>query len=47
MLLIAAILNWYTSWLLVQMSRATGVECYEVAFHHLSTPDCLREHHFH
>jgi hypothetical protein len=30
MLLMAAVLNWYTSWLLVQMSRATGAESYEV-----------------
>jgi hypothetical protein len=30
MLLTAAVLNWYTSWLLVQMSRATGAESYEV-----------------
>ena len=30
MLLFAAVLNWYTSWLLVQMSRATCVDSFEV-----------------
>jgi hypothetical protein len=30
MLLASACLNWYTSWLLVEMSRATGADSVEV-----------------
>lgn len=32
MLIASACLNLYTSWLLVQMSRATGAESFEVRF---------------
>ena len=46
MLFMAAVLNCYTSWLLVQMSRATGAETYEVCPRLVFQPLVLRTNFF-